>query len=111
MTTNSLEISGTVKNVFPLVTGNGKNGQWQKRDLLIETPGQYPKSVVVTLWGDKANLTHNVGDKVTASIEIESREYNSKYYTDVKAWKIAKTSGEQEEFAGVDADDSSNLPF
>ena len=30
----------------------------------------------------------NVGDVITASLNIESREYNGRWYTDARAWKI-----------------------
>ena len=30
------------------------------------------------------------GDSVEVSVDLESREYNGRWYTDVKAWKVAK---------------------
>jgi hypothetical protein len=29
------------------------------------------------------------GSEITASIEVESREYNGRWYTDIRAWKVA----------------------
>jgi hypothetical protein len=85
-----MEISGKVTQVLPLVTGEGKNGTWQKQQFVIETQSQYPKMVMMTLWGDKINQYNlSVGMMVTCSVEIESREFNGKWYTDVKAWKIS----------------------
>jgi hypothetical protein len=86
-----MEISGVVVNLLPMQTGQGKNGTWKKQEFILETPGQYPKKVCMNLWGDKVDeIKISVGDKITASINIESREYNGRWYTDVRAWKIQK---------------------
>jgi hypothetical protein len=85
-----MEITGTIILVTPVTTGGSGAKPWAKRDFVIETDGKYPKKVCITLWGqdniDKYDLA--VGSTITASIEIESREYNGKWYTNVKAWKI-----------------------
>lgn len=89
-----MEISGTVVSLLPMQTGQGKNGTWKKQEFILETPGQFPKKVCISLWGDKADENKlSSGDKITASINIESREYNGRWYTDVRAWKIQKESG------------------
>jgi hypothetical protein len=85
-----MNILGKIIKVLPLVEGSGKKGTWQKQEFILETPGQYPKQVCLSLWGqekiDKYDL--QVGLTVTAHIELESREYNGRYYTEVRAWKI-----------------------
>src|SRR5688572_31118921 len=89
-----MEIAGTIVALLPLQTGQGKNGVWKKQEFIMETPGQYPKKVCLSLWGEKVDENIiSVGDKITASINIESREYNGRWYTDVRAWKIAKSTG------------------
>ena len=89
-----MEISGVVINLLPLQSGQGKNGTWKKQEFILETPGQYPKKVCMNLWGEKVDeIKISVGDKITASINIESREYNGRWYTDVRAWKVQKESG------------------
>ena len=55
----------------------------------METDGQYPKNICVSILGDKINEVQlQVGNSLTISYELESREYNNKWYTDVKAYKI-----------------------
>jgi hypothetical protein len=89
-----MELTGTLVQINEPVTGNGKNGMWKKQDFIVETPGQYPKKVMITAWGDKLNLTSfQPGTQITVGFDLESREYNGKWYTDVKAWKIATGSG------------------
>jgi len=93
----ALEISGKLLQVLPEQTGTGKNGQWIKQDFIIETQEQYPRKVCFAAWGDKASLVKNLksGSQVNVSFNAESREFNGKWYTDLKAWKIdSQTSPE-----------------
>lgn len=58
-------------------------------------PRQLPQKVCLTIWGDSIDQYKlKAGEEVNASIDIESREYNGKWYTDVKAWKIEKQGGQ-----------------
>ena len=88
----SLEIVGKVVKVLPEQTGNGKFGTWVRQDFVIETEDQYPKKVCFSAWGDKADIVKNLsnGEKVTVSFNVESREYNERWYTDLKPWKIER---------------------
>lgn len=86
-----MEISGKIIQIMPEQSGNGRNGTWRKQDFILETEGQYPKKVCITVWGDKIDqFGMQQGDVVKAGIEIESREYNGRWYTDVKAWRVDK---------------------
>jgi hypothetical protein len=100
----NLEISGKVFKVLPEVTGEGRNGTWKKQEFVIETEDQYPKKVCMSAWGDKADSIKSlqIGDSVKVGINIESREYNERWYTDVRAWKIDKLSAGGAQ-AGADA--------
>jgi len=86
-----MELTGTVIALLPEVSGQGKNGTWRKQEFILEIPSQYPKKVCISLWGDKIEQAGlQVNDAVTASIDVESREYNSRWYTEIKAWKVDK---------------------
>jgi hypothetical protein len=85
-----MNIIGKITELLPLQTGMSKKGQWRKQDIIIETEGQYPKKVCVSIWGDKINEPHlEIGNILDISFELESREFNGKWYTDVKVWKIS----------------------
>lgn len=90
----SLEITAKLKQVLPIQSGQGKNGPWQKQDFIVETGGTYPKNICCTLWGDKTNMLENLsaGQELKVFFDVESREYNGRWYTDVKAWKIESGS-------------------
>ncbi len=86
-----MELSGTVIAILPEVTGQGKNGVWRKQEFILEVPSQYPRKVCISTWGDKIDQNAlQTGDSVTASIDVESREYNGRWYTEVRAWKVDK---------------------
>jgi hypothetical protein len=84
-----MQLTAKLIQLLPLQTGAGKNGQWKKQDIIVETEGQYPKKVCVSIWGDKINESLlKEGSQLTISFDVESREYNGRWYTDVKAWKV-----------------------
>ncbi len=88
---SDLSIKGKIVNRLDLVTGTSKAGkEWQKRDFVIETFGQFPSKVCFTLFGDKVNLLDNIllDDIITVHFNVESREYNGKWYHNINAWKI-----------------------
>lgn len=84
-----MEISGKIIQTLEEQSGNGRNGTWRKRDYILETGGQYPKKVCLTVWGDKIDQFNiQQGQDLTANIEVESREFNGRWYTDVKIWRV-----------------------
>ena len=88
-----MELKGKVIQLLPLQTGMGKKGQWKKQEFIVETQSQYPKKVCLSVWGDKIDQFNlSVGQVVNASVELESREYNGRWYTEARAWKIDKSA-------------------
>jgi len=84
-----MQLTAKLLQLLPLQTGSSKNGEWKKQEIILETEGQYPKKVCCSIWGDKINYQQlQIGNLLKIDFEIESREYNSKWYTDVKAFKI-----------------------
>ena len=52
----AIEITGNIINIFPVVTGEGKNGPWKKQEFLIETTEQYPKKALFSIMGEKISM-------------------------------------------------------
>lgn len=84
------KITGRILQALPLRTGTSKAGnQWQVQEYILETLGEYPKKVCFEVFGDNvAKYPVQVGQEVTAFIDIESREFNGRWYTSVRAWKV-----------------------
>lgn len=88
---DDLKITGTVTQILEEQSGEGKNGPWRKQDFVLETGGQYPRPVCITQWGDNIEkFAVREGETLTAHIDIQSREYNGRWYTDVKAWRVER---------------------
>jgi hypothetical protein len=88
-----LKITGTVQQVLEEVSGESRNGPWRKQEFVLETDGNYPKKVCMVVWGENIDqFGLREGERITASIDIQSREYNGRWYTDVKAWKVERDS-------------------
>ncbi|RZM15715.1 MAG: DUF3127 domain-containing protein [Pedobacter sp.] len=89
-----MDLTAKLVQLLPLQKGTGKNGEWKKQDIIVETDGTYPKKVCVSIWGDKINeQILQVGNTLKISFDVESREYNGRWYTDVKAWKVESAAG------------------
>ncbi|MDB5272295.1 MAG: hypothetical protein JWO58_662 [Chitinophagaceae bacterium] len=121
-----MELSGKIVQLLALQKGDGKNGGWKKQEFVIETSGNYPKKVCFSLWGDKIDQSPlSEGTAVKVSFDVESREYNGKWYTDAKAWKVEADNGSSpsrggssddsypagESFSAGGADELNDLPF
>jgi len=92
---SELFVEGKVFKILAPVTGEGANGAWKKQDFVIETGDQYPKKVCFNCWGDKTSMIDSLkdGELVKVSFDPQSREYNERWFTDLRAWKIEKLSG------------------
>ena len=90
-----MDITGKLFAQLEEQTGQGKNGLWKKRNFVIETGDKYPKKVCLTAWGEQADQVAGLkpGLDVKVSFDLESREYQGKWYTDAKAWKIESNGG------------------
>lgn len=86
-----MEISGKIIAIPPQQSGVGKNGPWRSQDYVLETEGQYPKKVCFNLFNDRIDkFPIDMGEQVTVSFDIESREYNGRWYTTIRAWNVKK---------------------
>lgn len=95
----ALEITGKIAQILPIETGEGKNGQWKKQFFVLDfMEGNYPKKVSISFWGDKTDALKGLqpGQNVKVSFNVESREYNGRWYTDVKAWRLETLDGSQQ---------------
>ncbi|MFZ4412016.1 MAG: DUF3127 domain-containing protein [Bacteroidales bacterium] len=104
-----MQFTAKITLLLPIQTGLSKNGEWKKQDIIVETEGQYPKKICVSVWGDKINETQlQIGNNLQIDFDIESREYNSKWYTDIKAWKVEVVNANSQN-SPVDSDNNDRV--
>jgi len=90
----SFTIKGKLVKILNLESGVARSGNpWKKQEFVIETFDQFPRKICFTLFNDKVALLNSVGGEGTTlevSFDIESREFNNKWYHNLNAWKIEK---------------------
>ncbi len=87
-----MTITGTIKQIKPVESGVSNGNTWKNQLVIIDQGGEYPKDLAFKINPDKIDINQfAVGESITAHIEVQSREYNDRYYTDVKAFKVERT--------------------
>lgn len=100
-----LKIEGRVVEILEEQSGEGRNGPWRKQDFILETEGDYPKKVCITQWGDDIeNFGVQEGERLTVHIDLRSREYKGRWYTDVKAWRVERPVQDADQGTGPGKD-------
>ncbi len=85
-----MEIKGKIIQLLDEVSGESKTGsQWRKREYILETMDQYPKKICFNAWGEKIDQFNLQQDEtINLHFDVESREYNGRWYTECKAWRV-----------------------
>lgn len=85
-----MKLTGKLHSKLPPDTGHGQKGQWHKQNFMLESLDKYPKNFAVQAWNDlQASLDRiSLGTILELDVTPESREYNGKYYTDLKVIRI-----------------------
>ncbi len=87
-----MDIKGKIIVALPEQSGVSKSGNnWKKREYVLETLETYPRKVHFDLFGERADqYPLNVGEVITLSFDIESREFNGRWFTSIRGWKVDK---------------------
>ena len=88
----AIYIQGHITTILPENRGMGQKGEWVSQDFVLKTEDNYPKNICFTIFGaDKikeANI--RIGDVVSIGVNLESREFNGRWYTSIKAWSVKR---------------------
>ena len=93
-------LEGKVIKLIDVKEGTSKTSgkDWKLAQYLIDntTNEQYPKQVAVEVFGeDRINELSLIPDEqVKLNVEVESREFNGKWYTSLTAWKAFRGDGQ-----------------
>ncbi|MDH6357126.1 DUF3127 domain-containing protein [Parabacteroides sp. PF5-9] len=90
-----MEITGKIIAVLPEQGGVSKTGnEWKKQEYVLETQEQYPKKVCFQLFGaDRiAQAAIQPGEMLTISFDIDSREYQGRWFTNINAWRVDRAA-------------------
>lgn len=116
---SNLEMTGKVIAILEKKSGTSKAGKaWVSQEYVIETSDQYPKKCCFALFGEERITACNIqiGEIITASLDIDARQWEQRWFNSISAWKIDRTgvvqeSQPQQQEQLPAADSKSDLPF
>ena len=121
-----MEITGKIIAVLPERGGVAKTGnEWKMQEYVLETHEQFPKKLCFNVFGaDKiAQFNIQAGEELTVSFDINAREYNGRWYNDIRAWRVERGAAPAAETPVInapkveipdfskDSNDPNDLPF
>lgn len=96
-----MEIQGKVIAILePQRFVSQKNGnEYVTTVFVIETQGQYPKKVAMKVMGEDKFKQMGIvmGGTYNVSFDVESREWQGKWFTECQAWRTQRVDGTQEQ--------------
>ena len=103
-----MELTGKIIAVLEKRSGQSARtgANWATQDYVLETINeQYPKRCLFNVFGeDKINeFNIQLGNVVTVSFDINAREYNGRWYNDVRAWRVVPFQAQQQAPAAAPA--------
>ena len=88
----AMELEGRIVRKLNVQSGTSARGTWSKQEFIFEyQEGNFPSQVCFNVWGDdkvRELEKYQVGDKVKVSFNLSAREYNGRWYNDIRAWRI-----------------------
>jgi hypothetical protein len=92
-----MDITGRIIAVLPAQGGISRNGnEWKKQEYVLETHEQYPKKVCFQIFGsdriEQAAIRKD--EELTVFFDIESREYQGRWFTNINAWKVERSGAD-----------------
>ena len=103
----ALELEGRIARKLTVQTGTSARGPWSKQEFIFEyQEGNFPAQICMNVWGEEKVREldkYQVGDKVKISFNLSSREFNGRWYTDVRAWRIEPAVASQPGYAPTQA--------
>lgn len=109
----ALSVKGKIIHILDPQSGTSQAGKdWKKQEFVIETEEQFPRKVCFTLFGEKSELINqfSIGDDVEVAFNLESREYNGRWFHNINAWKIDKLSNNTDQGGIPPEFDAANIP-
>lgn len=108
-----MEITGKIIAVLPERGGISKTGnEWKMQEYVIETHEQYPRKVCFYVFGSDKIAQFNIqaGEEMTVSFDINAREYNGRWFNDIRAWRVERGSAPANTPAEAAAFDAPKAP-
>lgn len=119
-----MKVTGVITKVLDLQTGTSKDGlEWKKQGFLVQTTEQYNNLYCFELFGaekvDNFLKYNKVNDSVDVEFNVQTNEWQGKYYTSLQAWKVFKADAnaptipqaQEMPATNVNEEEHDDLPF
>ena len=91
-----MEFEGVVYKIMPVTRGTSARGEWQRQDVVFDynDGGQFSRKICVTFFNKESDVAKlREGETFLVSVNIESREYNGRWYTDIRPGRPGAVGG------------------
>lgn len=89
-----MDLTGKIIAIMEARSGvSARTGNpWMMQDYVIEVPGQFPRRMVFNIFGEDRikQFALQAGEEVTVQFDIDAREYNGRWYNDIRAYNIIR---------------------
>ena len=102
---SKLTVKGKITEVLDVMKGEGKNGEWAKRTIIVKRTyqtdkGEFHDDFVFDYFknGEYINYVtdgfgYSVGDEVNIEYTVKANKHNEKWYGSNNIWNISKVGG------------------
>lgn len=95
-----MELTGKIIVVQPERKGVSKatGNEWRVQEFVLETINeQYPRKLCFEVFGSDRleQFAIKQGEVMTVSFDIDAREYNGRWYNQIRAWKVDRNVASQ----------------
>ncbi|MBO4500473.1 MAG: DUF3127 domain-containing protein [Bacteroidaceae bacterium] len=92
-----MELTGKIIQVLEPRSGvsKGSGNSWKVQEYVLETQENYPHRMMFSIFGEDKiqQAAIKAGDDVTVSFDINCREFNGRWYNDIRAWRVDHVQG------------------
>lgn len=106
----TFNVTGTIVKVFDKKSGTSQAGkEWASQDFLIQEQNS-ENTLFFNVFGEEniTNYNLNEGDAVSVILDVRSREWNGRYYTELRCKQCFQTAKKK---ATMPSPASTDAPF
>ncbi len=89
-----MDITGKVIAIMEARSGvSARTGNpWMMQDYVIEVPGNFPRKMLFNVFGEERIKQFNIqlNEEITVQFDIDAREYNGRWFNDIRAYNIIR---------------------
>ena len=110
-----MELTGKIIAIMEARGGtSAKTGNaWMVQEYVIEVPGQFPKHCAFSVFGEDRIKQFNIqnGEDLTIQFDIDAKEFNGRWYNDVRAYNVIRSNAQQLATTNTNAADNPFPPI